>query len=216
MRPRTAVAVPAELARRPVGVFRPADAADVYAYPRGEVARLTRRGALRRLAPGYYVRVPTSRVGDPGWRPELEAAAWGIAAATYGPTEVALMGLSAARLHGAIPRALGVAVVAVPKQRPRLQVLDDATVVFVRRHVADVDVERMTTELGDAYVTTSEQTVLDLAARPLLGNLAAEAEAAALTLLARCDRSLLQELAATQRRRSALRRLLQLEESARA
>ena len=46
----------------------------------------------------------------------LEAAAAGIATAIYGPDDVIVMGPSAARLHGAIPRALATATIAVPSQ----------------------------------------------------------------------------------------------------
>ena len=69
-----------------------------------------------------------------GCRARLEAVAYGICAADYGADAVVLMGLSAARLHGAVPRALAVAVVAVGKNRPNLTLGDrDALVVFVRR-----------------------------------------------------------------------------------
>jgi predicted transcriptional regulator of viral defense system len=199
--------VPTALAARDVRVLRPVDAGVVYSHPRAEVARLTRRGVLLRLATGYYALVPQARVGDGQWQPSLEAAAWGIAAADYGPDPVALMGLSAARIHGAIPRALSVAVVAVPKQRPRLQFsYRQAEATFASRRMPHLDVERHRLELGDAYVTTVEQTVLDLIARPQLGGVPEEAEAAAQSLLARADEALLQELAEQQRRSATLRR----------
>src|SRR5690242_2077148 len=118
---RSGVALPPALARRGNKVLRPRDAAEVYAHPRPELARLVGVGALVRLASGYFVLVPQERLGDRGWRPELEGSALGLAQADYGVEQVALMGVSAARYHGALPRALGVAVVAVPKQRPRLK-----------------------------------------------------------------------------------------------
>jgi hypothetical protein len=121
-----------------------------------------------------------------------------------------LMGLSAARLHGALPRGLAVAVVAVPKQRPVLHLLDrDARVIFVRRATDRLDAERVGTELGTALVTTIEQTVLDLAHRPELGEVPAEARAAAAALLPRADGALLAELAGEQRLRAALDRARQ-------
>lgn len=204
----TATGVPAALAARDVRVLRPADAGAAYAYPRPEIARLTRRGALRRLATGYYALVPQKYVGQDEWEPPLEAAAWGVAAADYGAEAVAVMGLSAARLHGAIPRALAVAVLAVPRQRPPLTfTYRPAEVVFVTRAVSRLDLERHALELGDAYVTTIEQTVLDLAARPQLGGVLHEAQAAARALLLRADRELLWELARGQRRQATLRRL---------
>jgi hypothetical protein len=55
--------------------------------------------------------------------PDLKGVALGIGQADYGVDSVALMGVSAARMHGAIPR-LAVAVLAVPKQRPPLRTGD--------------------------------------------------------------------------------------------
>lgn len=205
----TATAVPTVLAARDVRVLRPIDAALVYAHPRAEVARLSRRSVLLKLATGYYAVVPPANVGDQAWRPSLEAAAWGIAAADYGTDAVALMGLSAARVHGAVPRALAVAVVAVPKQRPRLTLEGYAAeAAFVKRVASRLDLERHQLELGDAYVTTIEQTVLDLASRPQLGDVPEEAAAAARALLLRADRELLRDLAVAQRRQASLRRLV--------
>lgn len=205
--PQTPARLPPELLRRPMRVLRPQDAADAYAYPRPEFARLARAGALHRLATGYYAVVPDDRVGGP-WLPGLEAAALGIAAADEGRSSVALMGLSAARIHGAIPRALGVAVVAARRHRSQLRLADrDASVIFVRRDVAGLDVQRHASELGDGWVTTIEQTVLDLAARPELGGLPAEAVDAARALLNQADTALLDDLASAQRRGATLRRL---------
>ncbi|WP_199521175.1 hypothetical protein [Jiangella anatolica] len=180
---------------------------ETYAHPRPEFARLVRAGALHRLATGYYAVVPDDRVGEP-WLPALEAAASGIAAADEGIDTVALMGLSAARVHGALPRALGVAVVAAQRHRSALRLVDrDATVLFVRRDVTRLDVQRYPHELGEGWITTVEQTVLDLAARPELGGLRDDADAAARVLLARADTAVLDELATAQRRQATLRRL---------
>lgn len=141
------------------------------------------------------------------WLPPLEAAAAGIAVADDGAANVALMGISAARLLGVVPRALACAFVAVPRQRRRLVVRDrDAAVEFVRRDVARLDVESVPTELGRVLVTTPEQTVLDLAHRPTLGDAEDEVRAAVLALLARCDPAVLERLAAQQRLGGALRR----------
>ncbi|MHB2022018.1 MAG: type IV toxin-antitoxin system AbiEi family antitoxin domain-containing protein [Mycobacteriales bacterium] len=208
--------VPPEFARVPFGVIRPADAASVYAHPRTQIARLVEHGLLHPLAPGYYALVPRALVGA-DFRPTLEAAAYGVAAASYGADEVLLMGLSAARLHGALPRALSVAVVAVPVQRRALRLTDrPATVTFVRRDTRRLDGQRMRTDLGSALVTGVAQTVLDLAHRPDLGGAHAEAQAAAVTLLGRCDPALLAELATQQRLETARRRILRwVEPSAR-
>src|SRR5699024_6265594 len=133
--PHAAARVPPALLRGHSRVLRPRDAVTVYTHPRPEFARLNRAGALHRLAAGYYAAVPDDQF-DRSWLPELEAAALGIAVTDAGIDSCALMGLSAARIHGAIPRALAVAVVATTRHRRSLRLTDrDATVLFTRRHV---------------------------------------------------------------------------------
>lgn len=202
----TATAVPRELAALPLRTLRPQQASGVYAQPRGEVRRLAQRGVLHRLARGYYVVVPQDQTGT-GWMPALEAAAAGIATADFGPGNAIVMGVSAARLHGALPRAIGTAVVAVPAQRNTVAMIDrTATVRFVKRDVARLDAERVRTELGPTLVTTAEQTILDLARRPSLGGVEDEVPGAVRILLARADSALLDELADAQRARASLHR----------
>ena len=202
--------LPSQLARRPFGVLRPVDAVDVYANPAKDLARLVDRGLLHKLATGYYAVVPPHST-DRAWLPSVEGAAYGVAAADYGPDGAVLMGLSAARLHGAIPRALEVAVVAVPKNRPSLLLADrNATVRFVRRDTDRLDAERVNTDLGPALVTTAEQTLLDLAHRPALGGVPAEANAAIRALWPRVETGRLSEIAGQQRLRSALDRARKL------
>jgi hypothetical protein len=100
-------------------------------------------------------------------------------------------------------------VVAAAGHRTALRLADrDAAIVFVRRNVAALDAERRATELGQGWTTTVEQTVLDLAARPGLGGMAEESIAAVRTLLPRADHAVLAELAAAQRRRVTLHRIL--------
>ncbi|MEV0033795.1 type IV toxin-antitoxin system AbiEi family antitoxin [Nocardia sp. NPDC050793] len=199
-----------DFARRPLRTVGSADATDVYRHPRQQLARLARQGLLHRVAQGYYVVVPQEYVGVP-WLPELEAAAAGIGAAMFGPDHAVLMGVSAARVHGAIPRALAVAILAVPRQRALLQLNDrDASVRFVTRDTARLDAELMSTELGQALVTTVEQTVLDLARRPDLGDMAVEVPAAVRALYPRCDADRLTELAAEQRMRATSRRVAEM------
>lgn len=194
------------LARRPFGVVRPIDAAAVYAQPPQEFARLAARGLLHKVATGYYAVVPPHAT-DRRWLPSLEAVAYGVAAASYGPDRAVLMGLSAARMHGAVPRALAVAVVAVEKNRPDLALSDrDARIVFVRRDTQRLDAERLTTDLGGALVTTVEQTLLDLAHRPGLGGLEPEVRPTVQALWNRASLASLEQLAEQQRLRSALRR----------
>lgn len=204
--PRVAAAVPKELAKRSNRVLRPRDAEKVYAHPRGEFARLSRSGVMKRLRTGYYALVPAARLGDQRWQPSLEAAALGIAQADYGPSAVALMGVSAARHHGALPRALALAAVAVPKQRPSLETAV-GRVVFVKRNIERIDVERIDTDLTSGWVTTVEQTLLDIAARPKLGGLPpADVTDVVRALSRRADWDLLARLAHEQRRSGALQR----------
>ncbi len=204
--PRRAAGVPTALARRANHVLRPRDVVDVYAHPRAELARLTENGVTRRLATGYYVMAPLNRLGDKVWRPELEAAALGIAIADYGTDAVALTGVSAARHHGAVPRAVGAATVAVPKQRPTLRT-EIGEIGFAKRDVARLDVERVETELVTGWVTTVEQTLLDIAAHPdrwqHLGDLAETMVA----LGRRADLALVAKLAEQQHQPAALRRI---------
>jgi predicted transcriptional regulator of viral defense system len=205
--------LPVRLARRPFGVLRPADAVEVYRNPAKDLARLVDRGLLHKVATGYYAVVPPHST-DRTWVPSLEASAYGIAAADYGPQGAVLMGLSAARLHGAVPRALEVAVVAVSKNRPNLVLADrDATINFVRRDTDRLDAERVTTDLGAALVTTVEQTLLDLAHRPDLGGVPTEANTAIRALWPRAEVDPLTEIANGQRLRSALVRARKLVEA---
>jgi hypothetical protein len=186
--------------------FRTADASVAYAHPAPQLRRLEQSGVVHRLAHGYYTVVPQDQVGA-DWMPALEAAAAGIAAARFRPARAPLMGVSAARVHGALPRALAVAIVAAPNQHDPITLLDrPATVRFVKRDTARIDVETVTTELGRALVTSIEQTVLDLARRPALDVAEDQIPAALRALLPRCDPEVLDELARTQRLRSALAR----------
>ncbi|MFE3542458.1 type IV toxin-antitoxin system AbiEi family antitoxin [Nocardia sp. NPDC059177] len=199
-------ALPAELWRVPLRTLRPQDLAEIYAQPRPEIARLVDRGVLHRVAHGYYIIVPPDRVGRT-WLPGLEAAAAGIATSIFGPDHAILMGISAARVLGAVPRALATVVIAVPGQHRPIALADrPARVRFVRRDTEVLDAERVETPLGPVLVTTPEQTVLDLARRPQLGNAESEVRQAIETLYRRSDPARLAQLAADQRLRAALRR----------
>lgn len=198
--------VPPALANVPLRTVHAGHASEVYSHPRPQLARLARRGLLHHVARGYYVVVPHEHVGST-WLPSLEGASAGIAAATFGPRYAFLMGVSAARVHGAIPRALSLATVAAPRQRTLLQLTDRrAAVQFVKRDTARLDVEAVSTDLGKALVTSPEQTVLDIAHRPAMGGYEDEAPEAVRVLFSRCDASLLDELAAEQRLKAALAR----------
>ena len=199
-------AVPTTLAAKPLKTFRPAQAGDTYAFPAPEIARLTELGLLHRLTDGYYVVVPPELVGRI-WMPGLEVAAAGIATAIYGPDDIVMMGVSAARLHGVIPRALATAVVAVPRQHRPITLTDRQGLVrFVKRDTVRLDAERIDTPLGPTLVTTPEQTVLDLAHRPDLGDSEIEIPAAVAALHERSDQTVLHKLATEQRRLASLER----------
>lgn len=198
--------LPASLARTPLRTIRARDARGTYAHPGPELARLVERGALHRVANGYYVAVPQEMVGR-RWMPDLEATAAGIASAIHGPQNAVLMGVSAARVHGAIPRALATAVVAVPTQRRPITLADrPATVRFIQRNTDMLDAERVETSLGPALVTTVEQTVLDLAHRPSLGDAEGEIASAVTALYRRSDTKRLKAIATEQRLMTSLRR----------
>jgi predicted transcriptional regulator of viral defense system len=198
--------VPIEFARMPMRTLRPMDAEATYPHPRTQLARLEQNGLLHKVAVGYYVVVPQDQVGQL-WKPTIEAVAGGIAAAAVGIDHAVLMGVTAARLHNAIPRALAIGIVAAPKRRHDIELCDRVgRIHFVGRPTATLDAELMQTELGACLVTTPEQTVLDLAHRPDLGHAAGEARAAIKTLLRRCDPARLDEIAGQQRLRAALAR----------
>ena len=196
----------AVLASAPLRTIRAEDAGATYAFPRPELARLADRGLLQRVANGYYVVVPQDMIGRE-WVPSLEAAAAGIASAIYGPTHAVLMGISAARVLGTIPRALATAVVAVPDQHRPIRLKDRQSLLrFVKRDTDRLDAERIETPLGSAIVTTPEQTLLDLAHRPQLGDAGDEVPAAITMLYQRSDHQRLKALATDQRRAASLRR----------
>ena len=151
------------IARAPMRTVRAADLAHIYAYPGPQLAILERRGVVLRLAYGFYCAVPAEFVGG-AWRPTFEAAAAAVATAMFGDRVPVLTGLSAARVHRALPRAIGVGYVAVPTQRRALRLADrDGEIRFVMRAVGELDAIAVTTDLGQALATTPEQTVLDLA-----------------------------------------------------
>lgn len=143
------------------GVLRPRDAKEIYTQPALQFKRLEKTGVLLKVAHGYYLHIPESMRGK-AWRPEMEALALALGQADYGKNDVALMHLSAARIHGAIPRAVALAVLAVPKQRPILET-KFGRIIFVKRDVSELKRMRIDTELGSGWATNLEQTTLDLA-----------------------------------------------------
>ncbi len=204
-RPR-ARGVPDALARAENRIVRPRDLIDVYRNAPADFARMAERGLLAHVAHGYYAVVPERQRGR-NWRPAIEGVALGIAVADYGPDQAALMGIAAARMLGAVPRALNTAVVAIPRQRPVLETAF-GRVHFVKRTIATLDLQRVETPLVDGYTTTAEQTVLDLAARPTLGGITEEtAREAVRALWPRCNPDLVYDLARRQLKGRVWRRL---------
>jgi hypothetical protein len=55
--------LPIEFAQAAMRTIRTADAADVYAHPGTQMARLERLGLLHKVATGYYIAVPQDRIG---------------------------------------------------------------------------------------------------------------------------------------------------------
>jgi predicted transcriptional regulator of viral defense system len=203
---RRATPLPSGLAGVPLRTVHAQDARAVYAHPAPELARLAERGLLHRVATGFYVVVPQDMVGR-RWLPDLEAAAAGIASAKHGPENAILLGISAARVLGVIPRALATAVVAAPRQHRPIALADRSAVVqFVKRETHILDAERVQTPLSPALVTTPEQTTLDLAHRPQLGDAGIEVQAAVAALYDRSDKERMATIASEQRLIASLRR----------
>lgn len=129
-----------------------------------------------------------------------------MAQADYGLDRAALMHLSAARRLGVVPRELAVAIVAVPKQRPKREVLG-GDVIFVKRSLTTLDLQRDETELGPGWVTTAEQTLLDVAHKPTLAVDDPQLIEQVIRALGRnADWDLVDELAGRQRKRAAASR----------
>jgi hypothetical protein len=95
----------------------------------------------------------------------------------------------------------------VPDQHRPIRLKDRQSVVrFVKRDTDRLDAERIETPLGSAIVTTPEQTLLDLAHRPQLGDAGDQVPAAITMLYQRSDHQRLEALAADQRLMASLRR----------
>lgn len=153
------------LAVRPMRVVRPSDLSDAYVNPRAVLRERAAKGEVHRLAYGIYVAVPDDAHDQRRWRPGLEAAAAAVATAIFGDRGAALMGMTAARALGAVPRARGQATIAAPRRHRDVVLTDrrDAVVQFVERDLDVVDTQPVATELGVTLTTTPEQTLVDLA-----------------------------------------------------
>ena len=176
--------------------------------PDAELQRLAEAGTVLALTKGFYALVPEDRRGEhTTWRPSIEGAALGIAAALHSPDEVALVGPSAARAHRCYPRALGTGFVAVPRQRrPRQTVTGE--IRFVERDLNKLDTVRVETDLGPGWATSVEQTALDLCRDRPAWNITSEARSEMIRRLAdRIDWDVIDEVAKTTRGVKTLRRL---------
>lgn len=193
-------------ARAPLRTIRVADLVGMYAHPKKEIRELALRGSLHRLAHGVYCAVPPE--ADPAtWRPTTEAATAAVATAHLGDRVPVLAGLTAARVHRALPRAVAAGYVAVPAYRRPVRLVDrEARVHFIERDVNALDAVLVRTDLGPALATTPEQTVLDLARTdPRAQDV--DAQEAIDTLWPECDPAVLDRLADRQRMRATLRRV---------
>ncbi|UGS25311.1 type IV toxin-antitoxin system AbiEi family antitoxin domain-containing protein [Microbacterium resistens] len=162
--------------------------------------RLVDRGALVRLARGIYTAPPDSADGR-SWIPPLEAAAAAVATARFGERTIALTGVSAARHWAAIPRAIGVATVAVPRRGYAPVVLSHGgSVRFVPRRKWDLDLVVEPTVLGEVLVTSPEQTLFDLIRSVAPEGLEADARDALASLAARSSPDVFDEIVHAARR----------------
>jgi hypothetical protein len=183
-------------------------AAGVYAQPAAELSRLAKAGAIVKLARGYYAAVPVDKRGT-DWTPSVEDIAVGMATAVYGPDRGAAWGLSAARVHGALPRAIATGFVLGPTQhRPIALTARSGHIEFRKRDPDRLDLELVTTAVGPGLVTSVEQTILDLSTHDFEDDdLRTEAVR---TLAARADHATLEDLAERTRGHAALRRIRRL------
>jgi len=204
-----ATAVPAEALIYPTLMLTGVSAATVYQHPAGELRRLMKAGAILRLAHGYYCAVPVE-FRDQDWSPSLESTVAGLAIAIYGPGAGIVCGLSAARVHTAIPRAIGVGHACGPRQHAAVTLTGQfGTVHFHKRDPQNLDIELWSTDVGPGHVTTVEQTILDLSTKAF-GNPKDQRADAVLNLMERADHARLEEIAELHRGRTALTRAREL------
>ena len=195
-----------ELTRRQLRVARP-DSFDI-SRPDTELRRLTDNGSILQLSKGFYALIPEGRRGpDTAWIPTIEGAALGMAAALYGPDNVALIGPSAARAHRCYPRALGTGFVTTPARlRPRQSPVGN--IRFVTREFDKMDTVRVETDLGPGWATSPEQTALDLCRNRPDWRISDSTRNEMLQMLAaRIDWELMNEIAEQTRGLKTLRRL---------
>ena len=171
------VGIPSGIFLDPTLMATGLSAAKVYSQPAAELARLTKAGVLFKVARGYYAAVPINK-RNTNWRPSLETLSAGVCNAVHGPGNGALWGLSAARIHGALPRAIAIGYVSGPTQhRPIEWQSGSGTVEFRKRNMHRLDLQFLDTELGPVLVTSIDQTILDLSAQSFINAQDLRAEA---------------------------------------
>ena len=158
-------AVPARALLEPTLLLTGRSAAVVYSQPAAELKRLADAGVIIKIARGYYAAVPIGKQGG-AWLPSMEDLTAGLASAVYGLGRGALWGLSAARVHGAVPRAIAAGYALGPAQhRPVTLLARPGQVTFRKRDPERLDLDFLETELGPGRVTSVAQTILDLSSR---------------------------------------------------
>lgn len=159
------IAIVRAVARAPLRTLRLKDVPELVQNTWRAVDRLVEQGALFRLTHGVYTAPPDGSDGRK-WKPPLEAAALALATARFGAREVALMGVSAARHWAAIPRAIGIATIAVPRRGyAPITIAGGGIVKFIPREMDALELILEHTGLGDGLVTTPAQTLFDLLGR---------------------------------------------------
>ncbi len=179
--------LPLQVAQAPMRTVRPVMLREVYANPEKELVRLQANGLVVRIAHGTYVAKPDTVAPDETWKPPFEEAAMAYATAAYGDRVPVLVGLGAARHWHAVPRAIGVTVIAVPEQHRPVTLRTGGRIVFTVRRAGNVDAVPAQVGLGTMLVARVEQTLVDLVLHPGLGGMPHEAEAAARVLAVRTD-----------------------------
>lgn len=165
------------VARAPMRTMRYQDARSLGANSWRVLDDLVDQGALKRIVRGVYTAPPNGQDART-WSPSLEAAALAVAASRHGSRQAILMGIGAARFWGAIPRAIGSTVVAIPVAGRRPLRVGSGTMYFAHRDLGGIDASVERTELGSGLVASREQTLFDLLMRPAQGgNPEASAEA---------------------------------------
>lgn len=184
------------VARSPMRTMRYQNARGLSSNSWRVLEELVDQGALKRLTRGIYTAPPDGRDART-WSPSLEIAGLAVATARHGSSDAILMGLGAARFWGAIPRAVGTTVVAVPVAGRRPLEVGTGTVHFAHRELGRIEAVLERTELGSGLIATREQTLFDLLMRPAQGGDAEAASEGARNLLPQIDATEFRALVST-------------------